>query len=430
MSQINGIFIFHRDLRTYDNTALIKAIKECDYVYPIFILNPEQINSAKNPYFSANGFHFMLETLIELRKELKLTILSGFSRLSALYREFNIKKIYINKDYTPFARRREQFYLEICKKENIELVSCDDIVLNAPTEIKAYQKYTPYYAVAADIKVRAPVAAASLKTCRKLGNKSVDLIAAAQRIAAQTAPEKQAGGRVAALRLLREAASNLPQNYAKSRDIMSQDTSRLSPHLKFGTISPREAYYTVADAEWRRQLYWRDFYLQLAYHFPHVLEDAATARKSLRAIPKYWQSGKAQMERFRAWCEGKTGVPLVDAGMRQLLATGWQHNRVRMITSSYLVKDLNLDWTLGERYFAQKLTDYDPANNSGGWQFAIGMGAMPFYRKFSPKEQLKKYDPECIYVKKWCPEYEKYTPREIIKGELYKINKNITAPII
>jgi deoxyribodipyrimidine photo-lyase len=410
-----AIFIFHRDLRIYDNTALIKAIKECTKVYPVFILNPEQIDPSKNPYFSANGFHFMLESLIELKKELKITILNGFNTLPTLCREYDIKKLYFNRDYTPFALQREEFYVEMCKKNNIDIVSCDDIVLNAPTEIKAYQKYTPYYAIASSIKVRTCIAAPSLKTCAKLGNKSVDLVAVAKRIIAQTSPEKQSGGRKEALRLLHDAASNLPHKYIKTRDTMSLNTSRLSPHLKFGTISPREAYFTVADSNWRRQLYWRDFYLQLSYHFPHVLKAASTASKSLRSIPKYWRGGKSQMERFKEWCEGKTGCPMVDAGMRQLLITGWQHNRVRMITSSYLVKNLNLDWTLGERYFAQKLTDYDPANNSGGWQFAIGMDAMPFYRKFSPAEQTKKYDPECKYIKKWCPEYEKYNPKEIIK---------------
>jgi deoxyribodipyrimidine photo-lyase len=202
----------------------------------------------------------------------------------------------------------------------------------------------------------------------------------------------------------RVVKNDVIRNYSEQRDFPSANgTSQLSLHLRFGTLSIRQllAYAIQLNATFVNELIWRDFYQQILFHFPHVVKGAFNRKYD--AIK--WENDEAK---FTAWCEGKTGYPLVDAGMRQLNATGYMHNRVRMVVASFLTKHLLIDWRWGEAYFAQKLLDFDLAANNGGWQWAAGCGtdAAPYFRVFNPRLQMEKFDPELKYVKYWVPEYD------------------------
>ena len=232
------------------------------------------------------------------------------------------------------------------------------------------------------------------------------------------------GGRNNAIKQMKIASKNI-KNYSVTHNELSKSTSQLSAYIKFGCVSIREVYKVFhSKREFIRQLFWRDFYANILYFFPRVLGH------SLK--PKYdkikWQHNVTW---FNAWTEGKTGFPIVDAGMRQLNETGYMHNRARLIVSSFLVKTLLISWEEGEKYFAQNLVDYDPASNNGNWQWISGGGAdsQPYFRIFNPWEQGKNYDPDCIYIKKWIPELKDVPKKDILKWETSFVNyKNIKYP--
>lgn len=235
-------------------------------------------------------------------------------------------------------------------------------------------------------------------------------------------PERQRGGREEALERLHLAAKNASK-YLQSRDDLTQETSRLSPYLKFGVIGKREAYRAVKNVDFRRELYWGDFYLQVSYHFPHVLQDEKQVpeKSGTYNISKNFKPQKLKWDfdqkLWDAFQDGKTGIPLVDAAIHQLKATGYMHNRCRMVVANVLTKFFHIDWRHGEKFFAVWLTDYDPSNNNGGWQWAAGTGAdaQPYYRIFNTYTQAKKSDPDCVYIKKWLPNLKSKTPAEIFK---------------
>ena len=224
------------------------------------------------------------------------------------------------------------------------------------------------------------------------------------------------GGRKNAQKVLNRLADF--NDYDTDRDIPAKEaTTGLSAHNKFGTVSIREVYHAVTDALGSshtiiRELYWRDFFSHVAFHFPHIFGHAF--HKKYEQLE--WENSR---KKFKVWCDGKTGFPIVDAGMRQLNVTGFMHNRVRMIVASFLVKDLHIDWRWGEKYFAQNLVDYDPAVNNGNWQWAASTGcdAQPYFRIFNPWIQGKKFDLDCIYIKKWVPELRKYSAKDIHRLE-------------
>ncbi|MEM5878630.1 MAG: deoxyribodipyrimidine photo-lyase, partial [Candidatus Aenigmatarchaeota archaeon] len=229
------------------------------------------------------------------------------------------------------------------------------------------------------------------------------------------------GGRSQALKLIQKISKI---NYSENRNYpFLNSTTNLSPHNKFGTLSIREIYHEfkkTGDIQLVNELYWRDFFIHIGYHFPHVFKQSF--KEKYRKIIWFWDQKK-----FKLWCDGKTGFPIVDAGMRELNETGFMHNRVRMITASFLVKILGMDWKKGERYFASKLVDYDPSVNNGNWQWiaSTGCDSQPFFRIFNPWIQQKKYDPDCIYIKKWVPELGKYAPKEIHNIEKINLNDKI-----
>lgn len=415
-----ALFIFRRDLRLEDNTGLIFALEQSEEVVPCFILTPEQIEH--NPYRSNRCLQFMLESLEELEEALRL-------KKGKLYRFFGkpyevteeciqklkIDAVVVNRDYTPYSLKRDGKIESVCKKYEVAFHSLDDILLQPMEETlkkdgKPYTVFTPYYRHSSKIPVLPPAA------CRSHHYYSHPIsFAKESRIDHQILPQRlnqASGGRKAALKILKDLR-NL-SHYATLRDFPAQaETTRLSAHLKFTTCSPREIYHAIVEqlgphSDLIRSLYWRDFFTSIAFYFPFVFE--RNFREKFDRLS--WSHHPSS---FKHWCEGTTGFPIVDAGMRQLNETGYMHNRVRMIAASFLVKDLHIDWRLGERYFAQTLIDYDPALNNGNWQWVASTGcdAQPYFRIFNPWNQQKKFDPDCHYIKQWVPELSKFSANTI-----------------
>lgn len=436
---IESIFIFRRDLRLEDNTGLIKALKESKEVICIFIFNPKQVEN--NPYKGNNSIQFMLNSLKELNSKLiennsKLLTFYGNPQevIEEIINTNNIKAVYVNEDYSPFSIERDKKIEETCKKHNIDFISSKDLTLNSPKEIlktdnTPYTIFTPYYNKAKLFPVNSPQKNLynnyfKIKSNNEYSNKfEVNLEEFSKKLLPKEKENKNLyvkGGRDEAIQLLKTINTN---NYEKNRDKpYEESTSKLSAHLKFGTISIRETFQKGVEINnhmFIRQLYWRDFYMQILYHFPKVIRNSFNSKfENLNWIDLNIQENK---EKFEKWKEGKTGFPIVDAGMRELNSTGFMHNRVRMITSSFLVKDLHIDWKEGEKYFANKLVDYDVANNNGGWQWVASTGcdAQPYFRIFNPWTQQQKFDPECKYIKKWIPEL-----KDISCEKIHNIWKN------
>lgn len=417
-----SLFLFHRDLRLEDNTGLIQALKESEQVIPVFILEKKQIEN--NPYRGDHALQFMLESLEELNQELlkkgsQLYLFYGSTQeiLEKIIKEQSINAFYSNKDYTPFALKRDQNIKALCTQLKIEFFFTDDALINIPGSVlkdngTPYVVFTPFKRTAQKLPVQSPQ-----KNCHT--NYYSETIQDCDLGLLSTILEKRNndlyvhGGRKNALKIYQDF-SRL-KNYQVIRDIPSNEkgTSHLSAHLKFGTVSARETWQVTAshfgpDHTLISELYWRDFFYHIAVHFPWVFKGAFHEKyNSLK-----WNESSSD---FQKWCEGKTGYPIVDAGMRQLNETGYMHNRVRMITASFLVKDLHINWQWGERYFAQKLVDYDPCINNGNWQWAASTGcdAQPYFRIFNPWRQQERFDPDAKYIKKWIPELTFLSSKEI-----------------
>jgi deoxyribodipyrimidine photo-lyase len=402
-----NIFIFRRDFRINDNLALNSLIKDCGNksIYPIFIFNPAQIYPNNNPYFSNNCVQFMIESLDDLDKNIHVNYYEGvdIDILTKLSNKYKIKSIAYNKDYSPFAIKRDSIIDEWASKNGILIITEEDYTLyNMGTiqnnQNKPYQVFTPFYKKSLSLKVN---------DVHKLAVKSIDIIKHIKKFDKHkyyTANDDLAvrGGRDKALIRLK----NVMTDYAKFRDYPGLDkTTKLSAYIKFGCVSIREVYHNYNDAkELQRELIWREFYANILFYFPNVLGNSF--KEKYDTIK--WTNNK---EWFKKWCEGKTGYEMVDAGMNQLNKTGWMHNRLRMITAMFLTKDLLIDWRWGEKYFASKLVDYDPASNNGGWQWSASTGtdSQPYFRIFNPELQLKRYDKDYEYIRRWIPNYEDKT---------------------
>lgn len=414
-----ALFIFRRDLRLEDNTGLIFALKQAKEVIPAFIFTPQQIE--KNRYRSDACLQFMIESIEDLEEQLKekkgrLYLFFGEIEkiVERCVEDLKIDLVVFNRDYTPYSLERDRKIEKLCQKRGVSFKSFDDVLLNAPSDVlkadgKPYTIFTPYYRVASEIEVR------SLAVCREMNYCTKPIAFAKTRaIFSEILPKRRPqapGGRKAALEILKK----VPERYGVTRDFPAKDgTSHLSAHLKFTTCSIREAYRAYkSQKELLRSFYWRDFFTTIAYFFPHVFEGAF--RPVFDRLP--W---KNDSERFKKWCEGKTGFPIVDAGMRELNETGFMHNRVRMIAASFLIKDLHIDWRLGEKYFAQHLIDYDPALNNGNWQWCASTGcdAQPYFRIFNPWSQQEKFDLKAEYIARWIPELSFLPPERIHKWYL------------
>ncbi|MGM5487376.1 MAG: cryptochrome/photolyase family protein [Nanobdellota archaeon] len=387
----HALFIFRRDLRTVDNTALNEASRLSKKVTCAFFFDPRQRDHA---YFSPHAFQFMLESL----KELPVTTYQGQpERIIPTLK--GIDAVFVNRDYTSFSSKRDKRIQDICEKQGLAFHSYADYLLLEPEMAlkknnTPYTIFTPFHRNAAKIPVKKP----DTHTPKNLTSGTPKL---------PSRPYKKLytkGGRRTGLHLLK----NIPDDYERNRDRLSEHTSGLSAHHKFGTISIRESYWHPTPATFTAELYWRDFFTHIAYHFPPVFGQAFQPK--FRHIK--WKNNKTA---FRRWCEGRTGVPIVDAGMRELNTTGYMHNRARMITASFLTKDLHIDWRWGEQYFATRLIDYDPAVNNGNWQWAASTGcdAQPYFRIFNPWRQQERFDPEGTYIKRFVPELKNKSPKEI-----------------
>ncbi len=416
MEKIN-IFWFRRDLRLHDNAGLYHALKSGSPVVPIFIFDTnilDEIDEKKD-----KRVEFIRDTLVNIQKELKeiksgLCVFYGTPEESfeQLLSEYNIDIVFTNHDYEPYAIERDDEIKKLLQKKNIEFKTYKDQVIFEKDEVlkddgKPYTVYTPYSKkwkdALTDFYMKPYPCTKYFKNFYKY-----------------TPTEIQSLGSIGFEEKNQEIPSDNPsderiKNYSKTRDFpaLEKGTSRLGIHLRFGTVSIREE---VAKAKklnntFLNELIWREFYMSILWHFPHVGNHKAFK-------PAYdnieWRNNE---EEFQKWCQGQTGYPIVDAGMRQLNETGYMHNRARMITGSFLCKDLLIDWRWGEAYFAQKLLDYDLAANNGGWQWVSGSGcdSAPYFRIFNPELQAKKFDKDLKYIKKWVPEFQEFTyPKPII----------------
>jgi deoxyribodipyrimidine photo-lyase len=408
----NGLFIFRRDLRIIDNKGLNLLNAHCKKVFTIFIFTPEQVTN-ENKFKSNNAVQFMIKSLADLANDIhkkggKLYTFYGenVKVVKECIKAFHIDVVGFNIDYSPYAIKRDE---SISKEIDIPLLLAHDYYLHQPGTIltgggKPYQKFTPYYQSAMKKSVDQPVGIKKLKFNMKnitVAN-SITLPDALKKFVKQENPDILVqGGRQNAVKMMRQAIKT-QQHYSTTHNDLWKPTSQLSAYIKFGCVSIREVYKAFRHShDFIRQLIWRDFYANILYAFPHVLGHAMKPNYSKIK----WHHNAIW---FNKWCEGKTGFPIVDAGMRQLNETGYMHNRARLIVASFLVKTLLISWEHGEKYFAKQLTDYDPASNNGNWQWIASTGAdsQPYFRIFNPMEQSKNFDPECIYIKKWVPELQ------------------------
>lgn len=419
---------FRRDLRIADNTALYHASRTGG-VIPVYILSTWKKDHA---WTGPNRQKFLCGCLESLSKNLstldsQLVIREGEAVmvLKKLIAETGATAIYFNRDPDPFGKKTEQSLAQACEKLGIECCGYDDVALHTPTEIltqtgNPYKVYTPYSNNWLSRPKPQPFPKPqSLKTPKGIPSLPVPTLAH-WKLPEPTAELPEPGERAARERM-RQAISNIIGHYSDKRDIPSLEaTSRLSQDLRYGLISIRTLYAKVVAALdsatgrsrnsiqiYIKELAWREFYFAILHHFPHVLEHEFN--EDWKGLP-WWEPG----ENFEKWKSGQTGFPIVDAGMRQLLQTGFIHNRVRMITAMFLTKDLHIDWKLGESHFMQHLTDGEIASNNGGWQWSAGTGAdaAPYFRIQNPWSQTAKYDPTGVYIKRWIPELKSVDPKK------------------
>ena len=412
---------FRNDLRLHDNRGLAAGAAAADELLPLFVLDPRLLaeTAAASP-----RVRFLFDCLRRLDDALatrgsRLTIRVGEPAevIDGLLRETRADLLTFNRDYSPYARRRDARVRRIAGRHGTEVRDFKDRVVFESGEIRtaggsAYRIFSPYrrawwarwesvaVEIAAPLRLPAPVPGVAAPPLPALA------------WAADEPARLPPGGEAAAERRLRTFVAGALRDYKTARELPALDgTSRLSPYLRFGAISvrrcigaaleqaEREPGWEAGARSWVDELIWREFYLALLAEEPRVLRESF--RPEMRDIQ--WDDDD---DLFAAWCRGETGYPLVDAGMRQLLQTGWMHNRVRMITASFLVKDLLIDWRRGERHFFARLVDGDPAANNGGWQWAASTGtdAQPYFRIFNPVRQGQRFDPEGEYVKRFVPE--------------------------
>ena len=394
-----NIFWFRRDLRLEDNTGLIAALLGNAKVLPIFIFDENILNELPK---SDARVHFIYEQLSQINQALKahqsgIKIIKGkpLEVWKYLMETYSIEKVFINKDYEPYARKRDYAIHSFLENKGVEMLHYKDQVMHEEFEVVKADR-TPY-------TVFTPYKNKWLQVYQE--TKPLDFPGYSNFLKNDyNFPSLAEIGFEPTSLKVRPYTLNEIANYGITRDFPEQDgTSYLGPHLRFGTVSVRQIIAQIGanDRVFLSELIWREFFMQILFHFPKVV--TRNFKSKYDAIT--WRNNPEEIEK---WKQGKTGYPLVDAGMRQLNATGYMHNRVRMVTAGFLCKHLLTDWSIGEAYFAEKLVDYELASNNGNWQWAAGTGcdSAPYFRIFNPIEQLKKFDKDWCYVKKWVPEVE------------------------
>jgi deoxyribodipyrimidine photo-lyase len=429
-----AVYWFRRSIRLDDNRALLRACRDGQQVIPVFILDPTLLS---HPTTGRARTHFLFESLVAVDAALRqrggrLIVRHGqpVEELTRLVQETGATLLCFSRDYEPYSRQRDTVVTAAMQALGVAVETESDLLLSEPGEIltrtkNPYTVFTPYKRVWWEYPMlpveNAPERILTPETVTSQPLPTMDQFP----IGGNSASQKPLvhGGEAEANRLLEAFLTAKVENYDSGRESPAEEgTSRLSAYLKMGVISPRrllagvqamrlasmntgrENGYTTFLSE----LAWRDFYYQILWHFPQVTEGAF--RKEYNDIA--WENREAF---FAAWCEGRTGYPIVDAAQRQLNTEAWMHNRSRMITASFLTKDLLCNWQWGERYFMQKLIDGDLAANNGGWQWAASTGtdAQPFFRIFNPVSQGEKFDPDGTYVKRYVPELRRIPAKYI-----------------
>ncbi|MFM7859969.1 MAG: cryptochrome/photolyase family protein [Candidatus Nanopelagicaceae bacterium] len=398
-----NIMWFRRDLRLGDNPALLAAIANSDEIVPLFILDPNLIKQAgsKRLAYLANSLRALDQSL-----DGRLHIVAG-DQVEVL-KSYQAAEVHISEEFEPYGAARDKKVAAA----GVNLIRTGNPYAVAPGRVRKpddtnYRVYTPFYKGWLAHGWRGPVAAP------KVINALLPTKSQKEFPDWQTDCEIPEAGEAAALKRFEWFKKNALDSYDEQRNMAGIDgTSKLSAHLKFGEIHPRtllkDLGLSKAHDTFRKEIAWREFYADVLFHNPNTIDEYYIEKFSKM---RYDEPG----EKFKAWCEGRTGYPFVDAAMRQLVQTGWMHNRTRMVVASFLVKDLHIEWQHGANFFMEHLVDFDPASNSHGWQWTAGCGtdASPYYRVFNPIEQGRKFDPEGSYIRKFVPELAS-VPTELI----------------
>jgi len=432
---MNGLFLFHRDFRIQDNITLHKLNSLCSKIYVCFIFTPQQV-SKSNIYKSDNSIQFMIESLTELKDDIEskggdLLIYYGdtLKIVTKLVKELNINIVAENRDYSPFAKERIR-QLETLEKLDIKLLFENDYYLYEPGSInvsstdKAYMKFTPFYNKVKKIAYDKPLSTYKIKFGTKKISTNYSLKEAANKLIKINDNLLVCGGRINGKNILKKI--NSFKNYDSTRNELSTKTTQLSAYIKYGCISIRETALAMSKNDSLfRQLIWREFYAQILNDYEYVLY--GPLKKKYSSIK--WSKSKNNLE---DWKNALTGFPIVDAAMTQMNTTGYMHNRGRLIVASFLIKTLLISWREGEKYFAQKLTDYDPASNNGNWQWVASTGAdsQPYFRIFNPWSQSDEHDPDCVYIKKWLPQLKDIPNKHIHQWYKYYHEYNTAKHIL
>lgn len=398
------IFWHRRDLRIHDNAGLYHALRSNYEVIPVFIFDTTILDALENKHDAR--VHFIHESVTDLKKQYQkaggnLLILHGrpLEVISELVKSYNIAEVYTNRDYEPYAQQRDKEIHSFLATHKIPFKGFKDHVVFEKNEVVKpdglpYTIFTPFSRKWKEklntFYTKSYPVEKYLSGLSEFKSKEISLLQMG------FFPTETAFPSV-------KPNTSIIANYHLHRDLPSVNgTSRLSLHLRFGTISVRTLVreYAMVNEKYLNEIIWRDFYQMILFHFPHTVKGAFK--------PAYdkikWRNNEGE---FKRWCDGQTGYPIVDAGMRELNETGFMHNRVRMIVASFLTKHLLIDWRWGEAYFAEKLLDFELASNVGGWQWAAGCGcdAAPYFRVFNPELQTQKFDPEYKYIRKWVKEW-------------------------
>ena len=399
-----NLFWFRRDLRLIDNHGLYEALKSELPVLPIFIFDTNILDKLENKEDKRVDFIFQaLEKLNEYLEKQGKSIQIFYGKPLEIYenlsQQYEIGNVFCNEDYEPYAIKRDQEIKDFLASKNINFYQFKDQVIFQKDEItkadgKPYTVYTPY----------------SKQWLLKFNDQNLEFFASEKKLENLLNIEKQNItleniGFKKTNYLFETPKINLEilEKYHETRNSPTKETSQMSVHLRFGTFSIRKLVKIaneLKDKTYLKELIWREFFMQILWHFPKVIHHSFKEKYDNIA----WENNE---DLFLKWCEGKTGYPIVDSGMRELNETGLMHNRVRMVCASFLTKHLLTDWRIGEAYFAEKLMDYDLSANNGNWQWSAGSGcdAAPYFRVFNPEEQQKKFDPKFIYIKKWVKEF-------------------------
>jgi deoxyribodipyrimidine photo-lyase len=408
-----NVFWFRRDLRIDDNKGFLEALTSGKEVLPIFIFDKSILDQLEKEDARVSFIHELLDKIdIELQKVGRnLAVFNGnpIGIFEKIIKENKIENIFTNHDYEPYARKRDETIAAFLATNNIGFKTFKDQVIFEKSEVvkddqTPYVVFTPYSKKWKENFKKTPLT--HFESEKFLDNV---VYHSYPFLSLNDIGFEQSKIKVAHF----NTSDKLIQNYEDTRNFPAlEGTSMLGTHLRFGSVSIRKmvakAIQETNETFWN-ELIWREFFMQILWHFPYSKD------RSFR--PKYdaikWNNNEAE---FKKWCEGKTGYPFVDAGMRELNATGHMHNRVRMIVASFLCKHLLIDWRWGETYFATKLLDYEQSSNVGNWQWAAGCGvdAAPYFRIFNPTEQIKKFDKDLIYIKKWIPELQEFSYPEPI----------------